>query len=176
MCLSYFISGFPQFFGILTTCYFVANFTTVFTGFLLFRWVKPHPVLVTTDIIWSWWWIFLAVRILFVENIWSRNFTFLFLEGIECRFAFNLFNMSNSRFLNSFRVTFNGYYLLAILSQILMVRLCSFSCLVNIRRLISASSAETRPCAKIRHLKSSAVKSANLKSLQCLFTVAAIVK
>ena len=29
--LSYFISGFSQFFGI-PTCYFVSNFTTVFTG------------------------------------------------------------------------------------------------------------------------------------------------
>ena len=52
----------------------------------------------------------------------------------------------------------------------------SFSSLVSTRRLTSASSADTRPCANIRHLKSSAVSSASLKSLQSLFTDAANVR
>ena len=63
VCLILFL-GFLNVFGIPTTCYFVANFTTVFTGFILFRWAKPHPVKVTTDITCSWWWIFPSVRTL----------------------------------------------------------------------------------------------------------------
>ena len=90
----------------------------LFLGFLNFMAYQQRVTLwVTTDITWSWWWIFPSIRILFVVNIWSCNFTLLFLWGIECWFALDLFNMSNSQYLNSFRVTFNGYYPLAILSQ-----------------------------------------------------------
>ena len=53
---------------------------------------------------------------------------------------------------------------------------CSFSSLVSTRRLTSAYSADTRPCANIKHLKSSAVSSASLKSLQSLFTGSANVR
>ena len=48
------------------------------------------------------------IRTLFVVNFWSHNFKFFFLWGIACSFALVSWNMSNSRFLNSFRVTFNG--------------------------------------------------------------------
>ena len=65
----------------------------------------------------NWWWIFSSIRTSFVVNIWSHNFTFLFLWEIASRFALDFLNMSNSRFLNSFRVTFNEYYPLAILSH-----------------------------------------------------------
>ena len=50
---------------------------------------------------------------------------------------------------------------------------CLFSSLVCTHHLSSASFADTRPCANIKYLKSSAVSSASLKSIQSLFPDAA---
>ena len=106
----------------------------------------------------------------FVVNIWSRNFTFLSVGNRESVCSWFFLNISNSRFLNSFRVAFNVFYPLAILNQFFKGQ--TVFVLLFSWHTASDFSVFCRTCAKIRHLKSSAVKSANLKSLQCL-TVAA---
>ena len=50
------------------------------------------------------------------------------------------------------------------------VKLGSFSSSLRILRLISASLLDTKPCAKIKHLKLLVLNSDYLKSSQCLFT------
>ena len=90
------------------------------------------------------------------------RFAFCLFEGNRRLNCFWFSNMNHTWFLDRFWVTLDRNYSLIVLCQF-----CSFSS----RRLTLASSVEN-----IKHLKSSAVTSACLKSLQSLFPAAANVR
>ena len=103
---------------------------------------------------------------------------FAFLRGIGGWLASDFSNLSHTWFLDRFWVTLEREELLfdSPLPIFWRVNLCSFSSLVSTRRLTWVSSAYAGPCVNIKHLKSSAVSSASLKSLQSLLTDAANVR
>ena len=78
--------------------------------------------------------------------------------------------VNNTRLLDIFLVFHDTHYPLRSSASFWSVRPSLFSNFDKTLRLISASFADSRPCANIRHLKLSADNSPNLKSSQFLLT------
>ena len=116
------------------------------------------------------------IRVLFIAGFRTWNLLSVFFRGMGCWLTSDFSNPCHTWISIFFESHLKEITLWQSSANFWRVNTCSFSSLVSTRRLTSASSAHTKPCTNIKHLKSSAVSSANLKSLQSLFTDAANVR
>ena len=114
---------------------------------------------------------FLVVTRLPVLKFWVIICFYLFYRRVWLGSMLDFLYVSNPRLLD----IFESFLTLTIQSSVSFwsVRSGSFSNFDKTLRLISASFADTRPCANIRHLKLSADYSPSLKSSQLLWTTEA---